>query len=144
MNEYFEIVDTEARFVYLQETQLADDYELLNHLKMLDHPKLNFALLNIGTLLQTTSIFFELKQNEIESALSLEKDKIRDRRMKEMVRELNEKINLRYGLDPESEIIEKIYIYEGQSYLLINKFNFITVLLDISITDIEEMNINKM
>lgn len=142
MNEYFEIVETQERFEFLQESQMADDNELLTHLReqLSDHPKVNFILLNVGTLLQTISIFFELKQNEIESALALEKDKIRDRRMKEMVREMNEKINLRYGLPEDTETVKKIYIYENQSYIFIQKFLFISMLQD----SVDEMNIDKM
>lgn len=140
----FIIIENEEEFQEKVEQQHADDIELaelLNNLAQKNmHKQFNFALLNLGTLLQTISIFFDLKQSEIEKILQLDKDQIKQRKITIIINEINEKINLKYELDEETTIIKEIFVYENDSYIKINKVLFIQLLFGKGIVDITNMD----
>lgn len=139
----FEIITEEEVYQKYFDEQIKDDTELINSLMALveqeQHKDLNFAILNLGTLLQTISIYFELKTNEIEKILALEKDAIKQRKMTVIINEINEKINLKYGFDENIEVITKIFIYENNSYIKINKLLFLRLLFGTGFMDVSNM-----
>lgn len=140
----FEIITSEEDFQIKVEEQHKDDIELAELLSNLAdknmHKQFNFALLNLGTLMQTISVFFDLKQNEIEKILKLEKEQIKQRKITIIINEINEKINLKYDLDEETTIIKEIFAYDNESYIKINKTLFIQLLFGKGIIDITNMD----
>lgn len=106
-----------------------DDDDLKKLIQDLSHRELNFVILNLGNMLQLCAIYFELKQENIESYLKLEKDKLKQSRMKTIIVELNQSINLRFDFPEDTEIIEGLFIYDGDSYISINKMLFVELIL---------------
>lgn len=98
--------------------------------------KFNFSLLHLGILMQIASISLEIKQDEIEGYLKLEKEETRTRKMEMIIKEINNKINTRYEFDKGTEIISCLYTYEGLGYICIEKTQFLILLNEIPI-DIE-------
>ena len=62
--------------------------------------------------------------------MNLEKDKIRNRRINKIVRDLNEKINLRYEFDEDTMIVPSLAVYNNEAYLLIDKCLFVDLILE--------------
>ena len=128
----FIIIENENEFRDKVKEQKKDDVELaelLNGLAKEDmHKQFNFALLNLGTLLQTISIFFDLKEDEFKKILELKKQQVQQRKITLIVNEINEKINLKYDLDEETNIIKEIFVYEDNTYIRLNKVKFIQLL----------------
>ena len=99
----------------------------------------NFSLLHLGMLMQIASISLEIKQDEIEGYLKLEKEETRTRKMEMIIKEINNKINLRYDFDKKTEIVSCLYTYEGLGYVCIEKLEFLMLLNEIPI-DIETID----
>lgn len=119
---------TTEEFEALQHRQIQDDEHIKKHIQSLNHKELNFALLNLGNMLQVCAMYFEVKQDNIESYLKLEKDRLKNTRMKTIVEELNQSINLRFDLPDGTEVILGLFIYEGESYIAIDKMLFLSEL----------------
>lgn len=119
---------TTEEFEALQHRQIQDDEHIKKHIQSLNHKELNFALLNLGNMLQICAMYFEVKQENIESYLKLEKDRLKNTRMKTIVEELNQSLNLRFDLPEGTEVILGLFIYEGQSYISIDKMLFLSEL----------------
>ena len=115
-------------FGALQYRQKKDDDNLKKHIQSLNHKELNFTILNLGNMLQVCAMYFEIKQDNIESYLKLEKERLRISRMETIVKELNQSINLRFEFDEDIEIVLGLFIYEGQSYIAIDKMKFVSEL----------------
>ena len=118
----------DEEFENLQARQERDDKLLKKYIQSLNHKQLNFAILNLGNVLQICAIYFELKQENIESYLKLEKEKLKKTRMETIVKELNQSINLRFEFPEDTEIVEGLFIYEDQSYMSLNKMEFMSKL----------------
>ena len=99
-------------FGALQYRQKKDDDNLKKHIQSLNHKELNFTILNLGNMLQVCAMYFEIKQDNIESYLKLEKERLRISRMETIVKELNQSINLRFEFDEDSEIVLGLFNYE--------------------------------
>ena len=119
---------TTEEFETLQHRQIQDDEHIKKYIQSLNHKELNFALLNLGNMLQVCAMYFEVKQDNIESYLKLEKDRLKNTRMKTIVEELNQSINLRFDLPDGTEVILGLFIYEGESYIAIDKMLFLSEL----------------
>lgn len=115
-------------FEILKRRQTQDDEYIKKHIQTLNHKELNFTILNLGNMLQVCAMYFEVKQENIESYLKLEKDRLKHTRMKTIVEELNQSINLRFDLPEETEVISGLFIHDGESYILINKMLFLSEL----------------
>lgn len=98
--------------------------------------RFNFGLLHLGMLMQIASISLEIKQDEIEGYLKLEKEDTRTRKMEMIIKEINNQINTRYEFDKKTEIISCLYTHKGLGYICIEKLKFLKLLNNISI-DIE-------
>lgn len=140
----FKVLQTDEEFAEKQEEKYLENKELaelLNDLAQNNmYEQFNFALLNLGTLLQTISVFFDFKQKEIDKILQLEKNPIKQRKMTVIINEINEKVQLKYNLDPSINVVKEIYIYDGLSYINIKKKIFIEYLFGKEIRDIGNMN----
>ena len=88
----------------------------------------NFSILNLGALMQIITISLELKQNEIQDFLKLEKEQTRIRKMEAIIKELNERINLRYDFADDTVILPALYTYNNQGYLCVDKLLFLKLL----------------
>lgn len=141
MIEYLHEID-ETRFNELAELKLKDDVHVLNVLESClqenDDRKFNFLLLNLGTIMKICAIELEVKQDEIEKYLKLEKERTRDKKMDFILKELNKKINLRYDFNEKTEIVPYLYTYQGRGYIYVDKYAFCSLLYDIDI-DIETL-----
>lgn len=122
---FYKHLVTDEEFQELVDEQSQDDDFVYEELGTFNHKEFNFALLNLGSLLKIISIYFELKQDNIESYLKLEKEATRDSKMEKIVKELNTKINLRYEFPEDLEIIKGLYTYENEGYLSIDKYAFL-------------------
>lgn len=140
----FKIITEEDELQENLQQQVEDDAELVSFLSKLveqsKHKEFNFAILNIGTLMQTISVFFYLKEKEIDDILKLKSDSVKQRKITVIINELNEKINLKYGFDENAEIITKIFVYEDNSYLNINKKLFVQLLFGTGFLDVSNMD----
>ena len=141
MAKYLHDIDKE-KFDELFESKLADNLDVMKWLQRFiderDDRRFNFTLLNIGTLMKICAIELEFKEEEIENSLKLEKDRVRDRKMNFIIKELNKKINLRYEFDEDTEIVPSLYTYDGKGYIYIDKSTFVKLLYDKDI-DIETL-----
>lgn len=142
MSKFLYEVDDE-KFQELAEDKWADNKDVSDFLQKLvddkDDRRFNFVILNLGEVMKICAIELNLKAKEIESYLQLEKDKIRDRRMNTIVKELNQKLNLRFNFDEEVEIVPCLYTYNGVGYIYIDKIGFCNLLYDVDI-DIETLS----
>lgn len=142
MVRYLHEVD-EEKFKELAEDKNQDNIETAQFLNSLaeeyDDRRFNFSILNLGMLMQIASISLEVKQDEIESYLKLEKDSTRKRKMEMVIKELNQKVNLRYNFDEKTEIIPCLYTYQGLGYIYVDKINFLKLLNEVDI-DIETID----
>lgn len=133
---FYKHMVTEDTFKKLNFEQIEDDDKLYTLLGKLTHKEFNFALLNLGSLLKIIAIYFELKQPNIEDFLKLDKERTRTIKMEKIVKELNTKINLRYEFPDDFEVIEGLYTYNNEGFLLINKTAFLKqILIDKSEND---------
>lgn len=141
MTEYLHNID-EEKFDDMYQDKINDNKEVMTWLdkfiKDNDDRRFNFTLLNLGTVMKICAIELELKEKEIESCLSLEKDKTRDRKMAFLLKELNKKINLRYDFDDDVEIVPCLYTYNGNGYIFVDKSKFVKLLYEKDI-DIETL-----
>lgn len=147
----FQIIESEEEFITRQKEQIEDDRAFVNKLQEFldngEHRHINFIVLNVGNLLKICSIYLEIKQDNIHDFLKLEKVSTRNRKMNIIVKELNEKINLRYDFDESEEVIKGLYVYEGRGFIHISKSKFISLLLDKNLldpTDVEADNLHEI
>lgn len=133
MVKYLHDID-EEKFNELYESKLEDNKDVMDWFQKFlderDDRRFNFVLLNLGTVMKICAIELEFKQEEIENALNLEKERTRDRKMNFILKELNKKINLRYDFDDDIEIVPSLYTYQGRGYIYIDKSTFVKLLYD--------------
>ena len=131
---FFNFIENEEEFIQKQREQMEDDKTFVKTLSKFaeeeKHRHLNFALINVGNLLKICSIYLSLEEEKIESFLKIEKLQTRNRKMNNVVKELNEKINLRYEFDDNTQVVEEIYVFEGQGYIKIDKNLFLDLLME--------------
>lgn len=141
MVKYLHDID-EEKYNELYEAKLADNEDVMKWLQKFiddkDDRRFNFTLLNIGTVMKICAIELEFKEEEIENALKLEKERTRDRKMGFILKELNKKINLRYDFDEDIEIVPSLYTYQGRGYIYVDKSTLVKLLYDKDI-DIETL-----
>lgn len=144
MNNFLYEVDAEkAR--ELSDARFKDNAEVCNYLHSLieknDDRRFNFTILNLGEVMKISAIEINLKQEEIQKNLKLEKEQIRDRRMSTIVKELNHKLNMRFDFDEDISIVKCLYTYNGIGHIFIDKMGFCELLdqSDISIEHLEKI-----
>lgn len=141
MIEYLHEID-EERFNELANSKLKDDLAVLKILESClqdnDDRRFNFLLLNLGTIMKICAIELEIKQDEIEKYLNLDKERTRNKKMDFILKELNKKINLRYGFNEKTEIVPYLYTYQSKGYIYVDKKTFCSLLYDIDI-DVETL-----
>lgn len=129
----FTIIKNEEEFDEHIQEKIKEDSEVLEFLQSIvdaqNHKQFNFAILNLGVLLQIVKIFFDLKENEMNDIMKIDNPPLRQRKLTIIFNELNEKINLKYDFDSETEIISQIFFYESECYIHINKILFLKLLL---------------
>lgn len=125
----FEIVTTEKRFEEIKNDKRFDNQSLISFLNTLyqedNHKDINLLLLNVGGLLKVIAIYFKLKEDEVQKILEIDDTVEQNRKFITIIKEINEKINLRYEFPTNLKIVQKIYLYEKQMYLLVNKMLFV-------------------
>lgn len=144
MNKFLYEVDSEkAR--ELADARFTDNAQVCNYLHTLiennDDRRFNFTILNLGEVMKIAAIEINLKQEEIEKNLKLEKEQIRDRRMSTIVKELNHKLNMRFDFDEDIDIVKCLYTHNGIGHIFISKMEFCLLLdqSDISIDHLEKI-----
>lgn len=144
MNKFLYEVDSE-KAKELAHARFTDNARVCNYLHTLiennDDRRFNFTILNLGEVMKIAAIEINLKQEEIEKNLKLEKEQIRDRRMSTIVKELNHKLNMRFDFDEDIDIVKCLYTYNGIGHIFISKMEFCSLLdqSDISIDHLEKI-----
>lgn len=131
MVKYYHEVD-EKQFKEFTEQRQEDNIQSAIYLNELAEAgldaKYNLSLLHLGMALQILSTALDIKQNEIEGLFKLTKSETRNKKMESIVKELNEKINLRYDFDENTEVIPYLYTYQHKGYFMFNKTEFLLLL----------------
>lgn len=128
MKIYNDFTDDQESMNAFMNKQFEDDQRIKDYLDTCTHKEFNFAILNIGDLLKTISIYFGFIDPQIQEAIK--NKQATSRKMNKFIKDLNQKINLRYDLDEDLSIVENLVLYDGELYLFINKNKFLEVLLD--------------
>lgn len=124
-------IDSEEDFENFMARQHDDDALLKEKFAEYSHRQFNFCLINIGIMLDIVRGYFHFERDRItDDIMNLEKDKIRNRRINKIVRDLNEKINLRYEFDEDTMIVPSLAVYNNEAYLLIDKCLFVDLILE--------------
>ena len=124
-------IDREEDFENFMARQHDDDVLLKEKFAEYSHRQFNFCLINIGIMLDIVRGYFHFERDRItDDIMNLEKDKIRNRRINKIVRDLNEKINLRYEFDEDTMIVPSLAVYNNEAYLLIDKCLFVDLILE--------------
>lgn len=124
-------IDSEEDFENFIARQHDDDALLKEKFAEYSHRQFNFCLINIGIMLDIVRGYFHFERDRItDDIMNLEKDKIRNRRINKIVRDLNEKINLRYEFDEDTMIVPSLAVYNNEAYLLIDKCLFVDLILE--------------
>ena len=124
-------IDSEEDFENFIARQHDDDALLKEKFAEYSHRQFNFCLINIGIMLDIVRGYFHFERDRITNdIMSLEKDKIKNRRINKIVRDLNEKINLRYEFDEDTMIVPSLAVYNNEAYLLIDKCLFVDLILE--------------
>ena len=124
-------IDSEEDFENFMARQHDDDALLKEKFAEYSHRQFNFCLINIGIMLDIVRGYFHFERDRItDDIMNLEKDKIRNRRINKIVRDLNEKINLRYEFDEDTMIDPSLAVYNNEAYLLIDKCLFVDLILE--------------
>ena len=124
-------IDSEEDFENFIARQHDDDVLLKEKFAEYSHRQFNFCLINIGIMLDIVRGYFHFERDRITNdIMSLEKDKIKNRRINKIVRDLNEKINLRYEFDEDTMIVPSLAVYNNEAYLLIDKCLFVDLILE--------------
>lgn len=144
MSEFLYEVN-EEKFRELSDLRFKDNAKVCDYLHSLiennDDRRFNFTILNLGEVMKICAIELEFKKEEIEKYLKLDKEQIRDRRMNNIIKELNQKLNMRFNFSEDIQIISCLYTYKGVGYIYIDKENFCNLLneVDISIKNLENI-----
>ena len=124
-------IEDEEEFENFMAKQHDDDQLLKEKFENYSHREFNFCLINMGIMLDIIRGYFHFERDRItDDIMSLEKDKIKNRRINKIVRDLNEKINLRYEFDEDTMIVSSLAVYNDEAYLLINKSLFADLIID--------------
>ena len=139
----YEVDDEKAK--ELKRDRAADNADVCHYLNTLvengDDRRFNFTILNIGEVMKICAIEMQFKQAEIEEYLKLEKEQIRDRRMNNIVKELNDKLNMRFNFHEDIEIVPCLYTHNGVGHIYIDKIGFCNLL---DKTDIPMKNLQNI
>lgn len=131
MSENFRELKTEEEFDAFVKQQHDDDDKLREMFNNQGHRAFQYSLINIGVMLDIVRGYFYFEKQKLEeNIIKLEKDKVKNRRVNSMLKELNQKINLRFELDEDTVIIPSLVIYEDEGYLMINKTLFAQLLIE--------------
>lgn len=131
MSENFRELKTEEEFDAFVKQQHDDDDKLREMFNKQGHRAFQYSLINIGVMLDIVRGYFYFERKKLEeNIIKLEKDKVKNRRVNSMLKELNQKINLRFELDEDTIIIPSLVIYEDEGYLMINKTLFAQLLIE--------------
>lgn len=130
MNENFKELKTEEEFDVFVKMQHNDDDKLREIFANQSHRAFQYSLINVGIMLDIVRGYFHFERQKLEdNIIQLEKDKVKNRRVNSMLKELNQKINLRFELDEDTNVISSLVIYEKEGYLMINKSLFVELLI---------------
>lgn len=141
MNKYYHDIDDE-KYDEFRVFKWTDNRNVAKRLTQLseneDDVGFNTALLHLGMLLQIIAAALNIKKPEIDKLMEPE-SRSRQRKMEIIVKELNEKINLRYEFDEDVEILIALFTYKDKGYLLLDKSAFIDLILEKS-NDIDSLD----
>lgn len=124
MKIFKDLTEDEEGFKVFIEKQKNDDNNVRKFLENCNHKDFVFTLMRLGTLLNTVATYTGFVQEQLNNAISLEGN-LRNRKISKIVKDLNEKINEKYGFEKNKSIVEFIVLYDGELYMFINQAKFI-------------------
>ena len=126
----FQEIKTEEEFDAFVQQQHDDDDKLRKIFADQSHRSFQYSLINVGIMLDIVRGYFYFERQKLEdNIIKLDKDKVKNRRVNSMLKELNQKINLRFELDEDTVIIPSLVIYQNEGYLMIDKSLFVELLI---------------
>ena len=128
MKEFY-IFEKREDFDEFMQAQHDDDNKLKEMFLEMSHKEFQFALINIGTMLNIVLQYFTFEEQKIKDIQQFNRASTRSRKVNKMIKELNEKINLRYEFDEDTPIISSMCLYCDEAYLLINKTLFTKLII---------------
>lgn len=107
--------------------QFDDDEKTKKYLDNLEHKEFISALLNLGTLIETISIYMGFIEDQINETIKNTSTQSRNRKMNKFIKDLNIKINLEYDFDETTVIVEDCVLFEGEVFIFFSKSQFLKV-----------------
>lgn len=95
-----------------------------------DVEQFNSYLFHLGQLVQIVSIQLKFKQNIINTIFEENSEKSIKRKMMNIMKDLNETINLRYNFPEDTEIVSDLYFIDNKGCIVLNKRLFIELITD--------------
>ena len=83
------------------------------------------ALADLGTLIDTVAIYLDFIKPQIDETIKNKNLNSRNRKMNKFIKDINTKINLEYGFDKDTVVVEEGVLFDGELYLFISKAHFI-------------------
>ncbi len=126
----FQEIETEEEFDVFVQQQHNDDDKLRKIFADQSHRAFQYSLINVGIMLDIVRGYFYFERQKLEdNIIKLDKDKVKNRRVNSMLKELNQKINLRFDLDEDTVVIPSLIVYQDEGYLMIDKSLFVELLI---------------
>lgn len=123
--------------------------KILDNLNVLDFlynyteniEQFNSYLFHLGQLVQIVSIQLKFKQNIINTIFEENSEKSIKRKMMNIMKDLNETINLRYNFPEDTEIVSDLYFIDNKGCIVLNKRLFIELITDTELVVDELKNV---
>ena len=112
-------------FTDFKKKQFDDDEKVKRYLDSLEHKEFISALLHLGTLIETISIYMDFIRDQIDDTIKNTSAQSRNRKMNKFIKDLNIKINLEYDFDEKTVIIEDCILFEDEIFIFFNKSQFL-------------------
>lgn len=121
-NDYTEDIDAFRDF---RKKQFDDDQKVKDYFDKVEHKKFISSLLKLGTLIDTIAIYFDFIKPQVYESIKNPSLQSRNRKMNKFIKDLNAKINLEYGFNEDTIIVEEAILFEDEIYLFFNKAHFL-------------------
>lgn len=125
MKIFEDLTTRPEEFEDFKKRQFDDDEKLKRYFDKCDHKQFLFSLIKLGVLLDDITTYFEFVSPLIQQIIDNEKDRKNDGKIMKIIRDLNKKINLDFGLDEDVSIVEQCVLFDRDLFIFFDKAQFI-------------------